>query len=309
MLQCFIEGIAFWSPSLPGWALAAPALRATGQGAGAALPAGQSVPQPPTTATVRPAPGLLAANERRRAPDTVLVALEVASQALLHAGFSAEVSTSAHDLASVFVSSHGDLPITDALCTTLAGDPRLLSPTRFHHSVHNAASGYWAIGSGSRGPSTALSAHRHSFAIGWLEAASLCVAEQRPVLLVAYDTAACGGLASVNTSRGLLGVALLLAPAAGPRTRWQVQAALYAGTSSEHAHELAQGPADAHALRSPAARGLADNAMAQALPLFEALAAGNSCTLTMAASAGTRLEMALTPVPMPAVTGADTPSL
>ena len=98
----------------------------------------------------RPAPALLAANERRRAPDTVLVALEVASQALLHAGFSAadssedsaEDSASPHDLASVFVSSHGDLPITDALCTTLASNPRLLSPTRFHHSVHNAASGY-----------------------------------------------------------------------------------------------------------------------------------------------------------------------
>lgn len=254
----------------------------------------------------RPAPALLAANERRRAPDTVLVALEVASQALLHAGFSAadssedsaEDSASPHDLASVFVSSHGDLPITDALCTTLASNPRLLSPTRFHHSVHNAASGYWAIGSGSRAPSTALSAHEHSFAIGWLEAASLCVAEQRPVLLVAYDTEACGGLASVNRSRGLLGVALLLAPAAGPRTRWQVQAALCAGAAPEHA--------PAHALRSAAARGLADNAMAQALPLFEALAAGNSRTLALAASAGTRLELALTP--MPAITGADTPS-
>jgi len=32
------------------------------------------------------------------------------------------------------------------MCKTLADDPLLLSPTRFHHSVHNAASGYWAIG-------------------------------------------------------------------------------------------------------------------------------------------------------------------
>ena len=308
MLRCCIEGIALWSPSLPGWALAAPALRATEAetDTGADLSAGPVQSQAPAMAA-RPAPALLAANERRRAPDTVLVALEVASQALLHAGFSAADSsedsaedgtsphcTSPHGLASVFVSSHGDLPITDALCATLASSPRLLSPTRFHHSVHNAASGYWAIGSGSRGPSTALSAHEHSFAIGWLEAASLCVAEQRPVLLVAYDTSACGGLASVNRSRGLLGVALLVAPAAGPRTRWQVQAALCAAT------------APAQTLRSAAARGLADNAMAQALPLFEALAAGNSCTLAMAASAGTRLELALTP--MPAITGAGAPS-
>ena len=62
----------------------------------------------------------------------------------------ADAGHDAAALASVFTSAHGDLPIIDALCTTLAGDPLLLSPTRFHHSVHNAASGYWAIGSGSR---------------------------------------------------------------------------------------------------------------------------------------------------------------
>jgi len=292
MLSCCIEGIALWSPSLPGWALAAPALRATAAEQGADPSALASEPGPPARAA-RPAPALLAANERRRAPDSVLVALEVASQALADAG--GIVGAGTDDLASVFVSSHGDLPITDAMCTTLASNPRLLSPTRFHHSVHNAASGYWAIGSGSRGPSTALSAHEHSFAIGWLEAASLCVAEQRPVLLVAYDTAACGGLASVNTSRGLLGVALLLAPVAGPRTRWQMQGALRAGT------------APAHTLRSPAARGLADNAMAQALPLFEALATGKHATLSVAASAGTRLELALTPIPVMTVLDVQSP--
>ncbi len=289
-MRCSIEGIALWSPQLPGWAVAAPALRAAAAGDAvhpsaprssplSAPPSPLPSPLPSPAVAARPAPALLAANERRRAPDTVLVALEVASQALADAG------ASAADLASVFVSSHGDLPITDALCSTLAGNPRLLSPTRFHHSVHNAASGYWAIGSGSHGPSTALSAHEHSFAVGWLEAVSQCLLEQRPVLLVAYDTAACGGLASVNSSRGLLGVALLLAPCAGPRTRWQVQSTLSAGT------------APAPALRSAAARGLRDNAMAQALPLFEALATGAATNLCLPLSAGTRLELALTPGP------------
>lgn len=277
MAALFIEGVALWAPQLPGWAMAAQALQAPD--GGSALEA--------TPAQVRPSPALLAANERRRAPDTVLVALEVASQALAHAGLALGADTA--DLASVFVSSHGDLPITDALCSTLAANPLLLSPTRFHHSVHNAASGYWAIASGSQGPSTALSAHEHSFAAGLLEAATQCQAEQRRVLLVAYDTAACGGLASVNSSRGLLGVALLLAPSAGPRARWALHWSLQTG--------VAPSPAPALTLRSAAARALADNAMGAALPLFEALASGLPAQRVQPISTGTQLQWALQPTP------------
>jgi uncharacterized repeat protein (TIGR01451 family) len=59
---------------------------------------------------------------------------------------------------SVFSSAHGDLAIVDALCRSLAQDPQLLSPMRFHNSVHNATSGYWAIGCRSREASTAVAA-------------------------------------------------------------------------------------------------------------------------------------------------------
>ena len=106
---------------------------------------------------------MLAANERRRAPVTVLLALEVASAAVAASGHAAAT------LASVFTSAHGDLPITDTLCRTLAEQPLALSPTRFHHSVHNAASGSWAMASGSHAASTALAAGGHSFAAGLLE--------------------------------------------------------------------------------------------------------------------------------------------
>ncbi len=280
---CCIEGLALWCPALPGWALAAPALRGLGRAGEVGGAADTAAPAPtPAPGPARPAPALLAANERRRAPDTVLVALEVASQALADAGLVVGAATA--DLASVFVSSHGDLPITDAMCTTLAANPLLLSPTRFHHSVHNAASGYWAIGSGSHGPSTALSAHEYSFATAWLEATSQCVAEQRRVLLVAYDTAACGGLASVNSSRGLLGVALLLAPLLGPQARYSVQ------------QQVRPGAVQTPRLRSAAAHALADNAMAGALPLFEALARGTAATLRLPLSPGTGLQLALQPL-------------
>ncbi|MCA0242232.1 MAG: beta-ketoacyl synthase chain length factor [Proteobacteria bacterium] len=174
----------------------------------------------PTAAAPRPAPALLAANERRRAPQAVLMALQAAEAA--GAGAAVDLGS----VATVFASAHGDLAIVDALCRTLADEPLLLSPLRFHHSVHNAASGYFAIGARNREASTAVAAGPWSFGAGWLEAAGQCAAEQRPVLLVGCDTAAPDGpLQSVNDSREALAVALLLAPpgAGGRGVRWQLQ--------------------------------------------------------------------------------------
>ena len=250
MHTLWIDAVAWWSPSLPDWQRARAALR--GETAAAAAEA---------TLSARPAPALLAANERRRAPDSVLMALEVASRAAAESG---------HDLATlatVFASAHGDLPITDALCRTLAADPLLLSPTRFHHSVHNAASGYWAIGSGSPAASSALSAHEHTFAAGWMEAACQCQADGQPVMLVAYDTEAVGALASVNRSRGLLAVAIVLSPVQGPRSQWAVD---------WHLHSAAVSMPIAH---TAAAQALRANASAAALPLMQALAAGQDTEL------------------------------
>jgi hypothetical protein len=261
-----IDGIAFWTPAWPGWPLAAPALR------------GEPV-APADPPARRPAPALLAANERRRAPDSVLLALEVAQAAVADSGHAAR------SLASVFTSAFGDLPIVDALCRTLADDPLLLSPTRFHHSVHNAASGYWAIASGSHRASTALAAFDHSFAAGLLEAATLCAADGQPVLLVGFDTEATGPLASVNTSRGLLGVALVLAPTASERSRWQLDWQLCAAGST---------PAPT-APRSAAGQALARNALADALPMFEALAHGQAATLSLLLSPALQLRVALQP--------------
>jgi len=254
-----IDGVALWAPTLPDWPTARAALH--GETAPAAMPGGDSTV--PSVTVRRPAPAMLAANERRRAPDSVALALEVASAALADSGHDAAA------LPSVFASAHGDLPIIDALCTTLASEPLLLSPTRFHHSVHNAASGYWAIGSGSQAASTALAAFEHSFAAGLLEAACLCAADDEPVLLVAYDTAATGGLASVNRSRGLLALALVLAPHPGPRSRWTLQ------------WQVQGGPAAAPPLRSDAARALTGNAIADALPLAQALALDRATSLAL----------------------------
>ena len=260
----YVQGLGWWSTAWPGWPQAAAALR--GEVADAAPPPAR-----------RPAPSGLSANERRRAPDSVLMALQVAEAACAAAG--ADAAT----LPSVFTSAHGDLAIVDALCRTLADDPLLLSPTRFHHSVHNAASGYWAIGAHNTEASTALAADAHGFAAGWLEAATQCLADARPVLLVACDTEAVGPLRSVNPSRGLLAVAMLLAPKPrGPQDRaigWQLQ----------------PGGVVMPPLRSVAARSLQANAGAGALPLFEALADSRSTTLDLPLSPALALRLALSP--------------
>ena len=238
----YIEGPAFWAPTLPGWEAARAAFR--GEGALADPPA------------KRPAPQMLAPAERRRAPDTVALALEVAAASVAAAG------REATELPCVFASAHGDLAINDYMCGTLASAPTQLSPTKFHNSVHNAAVGYWTIGTGCMQASNSLTSFEHSFAAGLLEAAAQCAADQQPVLLVGFDIAAVGALGTITRSEGLLAAALVLAPAPTPRTVAQFD------------WSLAPGPTAALALRSDAARALAGNAMADALPLFEALAQG-----------------------------------
>ena len=218
-LRVFIDGVASWSNAAP------------------------------------PAPALLAANERRRASDAVLLAIEVASRAIDDAGLDGQ------KIASVFTSAYGDLAITDALCRTLADDPLLLSPTRFHHSVHNAASGYWAIADHNMAASTALAAGDHSFAAGLLEAACQCLADAQPVLLVGVDTAAVGALAATNPSRSALGVALVVSPRHGPRSRWRLDIGDAAGGGDVE-------------LR-------VDNPMRRALPLLGVLDAARPALVTL----------------------------
>ncbi|MDO5505763.1 MAG: beta-ketoacyl synthase chain length factor [Pseudoxanthomonas suwonensis] len=233
-LRANVSGIGYWSDGLPSWD-AALTLLADGHRA--------------DDAPRRPSPQLLAANERRRAPDTVALALDVALAACTAAG------RDPASLPSVFASTHGELAITDYMGQTLAEDPRAISPTKFHNSVHNAAAGYWTIGAGCTRPATAISAHDASFAEGLLEALVQLHDGAEAVLLVAYDGAARGPLAQMTPSTGLLGGALLLTGAgSGPRLR---------ATPVDAAAPAPQGPL------ADAAGG---NAMAPMLPLFDALA-------------------------------------
>ena len=150
-LAAQIEGIGLLGPGLDGW---------TGS---VALLEGRSpyIPQP----TVLPVPDGLPPAERRRIGRVVKLALGVGLQALSKAGLDPAA------LPAVFASSGGDGHNCHEICQALSLDDRMISPTRFHNSVHNAPSGYWGIATRSREAVTSVSCFDASFGAGLLEAA------------------------------------------------------------------------------------------------------------------------------------------
>jgi hypothetical protein len=190
-----IEGIGLLGPGLDGWTSSIAFLE------------GRSpyISQP----TVLPTPDGLPPAERRRLGRVVKLALGVGLQATCKAG--AEPAT----LPAVFASSGGDGHNCHEICQALSLDERLISPTRFHNSVHNAAAGYWSIATGSRAAANAVCAFDASFAAGLLEAVTQVVVDQTRVLLVAYDAQYPPPLLAKRPIPEAFGVAFVLAPVAG----------------------------------------------------------------------------------------------
>ena len=194
MLHVKVSGIGLLGPGLTSWA------------------GGRALLQAPelwqAAATVVPAPNRLPANERRRAGLMVKASIVIADESL--AGSDLDPSS----LATVFSSSTGDPSNCHLLCEALAAPDRLVSPTRFTNSVHNAPAGYWHIAAQSRAASTSLAAFDASFAAGLLEAAVQCTATGQAVLLVACDVPYPEPLHTVRPVADVFAVALLLCPAA-----------------------------------------------------------------------------------------------
>jgi hypothetical protein len=155
---------------------------------------------------VLPTPDGLPPAERRRLGRVVKLALGVGLQATSKAGVDPA------SLPSVFASSGADGNNCHEICQALSLDERLISPTRFHNSVHNAAAGYWSIATGSRAASNAVCAFDASFAAGLLEAVTQLAVEQTRVLLVAYDVPYPPPLFVKRPIPDAFGVAFVLAP-------------------------------------------------------------------------------------------------
>jgi len=217
-----------------------------------------------STPTVLPAPEALPATERRRAGKCVKLALATGLEAAAAAGLDPS------SLATVFASSSGDGENCHAICETLASDDRMISPTRFHNSVHNAPAGYWSIATGATASADCIAAFDASFGAGLLEALARLASEPRePVMLLAYDAPYPEPLHGARPIPDAFGVALALA---APQER---------GAGTLLRVDLV--PAEASRMDAPALEALrASIPAARSLPLLALLARGRPGTATIA---------------------------
>lgn len=130
-----------------------------------------------------PKPQIIPANERRRAPLPVRLAVESSWQA------SQMAELDPKELSCVFVSGFGDTQLTDYMCKVLAGESKELSPTKFHNSVHNAAAGYWTISTGCEKAANSVAGFENSVSMTLLEGMIQCIEEDKPILLTFFDAA------------------------------------------------------------------------------------------------------------------------
>jgi hypothetical protein len=258
-MELVIAGIGSWSERFPSWPALLRYLRA-----GADMP-DDVVPPGPFAERIPD-------RERRRAPLHVKIAVEVAQQAVDASGFDPA------SLPSVFTSGMGDVKTTDLICRALAAPQKIISPTHFHNSVHNASSGYWSIAAACHERSNSVSGFRHSFGIALLEAAVLCQTEGRPTMLVACDIGTERPLDAICPIAGPFGVALVLGPS---------------GTAGHARMEISLEPAsggDDEESDLATRLGLAGNPAARALDLLARLATGATARpLAMPIGSGTRL--------------------
>jgi hypothetical protein len=245
-LSVHIDGIGLLGPGLNGW-----------QASGAVL--AQRMPYQGEK-TALPAPTMLPAAERRRSGPLVRLALAVGAEAAL-----------GHDLSrlpTVFSASSGDGANCHEICQMLAMGDRMISPTRFHNSVHNAASGYWSIATGAMENASVLCAHDASFGAGLLEAMAQVAVEERSVLLVVVDSSYPEPLHAARPIPDEFGVALLLSPRPGAQTLGRIAL----GFADDAASRMADAQLEALRAAIPAARSL---------PLLAALARGDSGRLVL----------------------------
>lgn len=190
-LKFSILGVGAWGLNFRNWAELS------------ALLQGQSLVTEGVTA---PKPEIIPANERRRAPLSVKLAVESSWQATQASGIDAA------DLSCVFVSGLGDTALTDYMCKTLAGENKALSPTKFHNSVHNAAAGYWTISTGCQRAANSIAGFQESGSLTLLEAIVQAHAQMRPQLLTFYDAPVSPVLQSILKNQHAFALSLVIQP-------------------------------------------------------------------------------------------------
>ena len=232
-LAARIEGVGLVGPGLASWGVAR-----------AILAEREPFAMRPT---VLPSPDALPLTERRRAGKCVRLSLAAGLEAAAAAG------RPARDLVAIFASSTGDGDNLHAICEALASDDRLISPTRFHNSVHNAPAGYWGIATGAMHSADSIAAFDASFGAGLLEAMGrLAQCPEQPVLLVAYDAPYPQPLLAKRPVPDSFALALLLSADGNGANGVPIAV----DTSHEAPHLLDNAPLEALRRGIPAARAL-----------------------------------------------------
>jgi hypothetical protein len=260
MTEFAVAGVGVWSKHFSSWEEFCTVL------AGGAGPE-SSVLKPET----------IPANERRRAPLSVKMAVEVMDQACRSAGLDPA------GLATVFASVYGDIQITDYMCRTLASAPRTVSPTKFHNSVHNASTGYWSMATQAHGPANAISAYSCSASMALLEGAIQAVEEGIPVLVAMQEMASLTAFKPIYDTEEALSTALVLVPSGFCASAFAT-VRLRASGVSRNFPDL------------PATSGIdwSDNFAAKMLPFLQVLATPGEARLHMPLSAHSSMSLDVT---------------
>lgn len=257
-MRVYISGIGLLGAGLNGWQQSIPVL------------SGQQ--QPDEWICEKPSATVLPATERRRANAATRLGVHVAQQALESSG------QAATDLSAVFSSSEGDTEIIDYLCQNLAQEEKVISPTRFHNSVHNAPAGYWSIATHSRAPSSSISCYDFSFAGGLLESACQVVTEDNPVLLSAFDIVVPEPLHPFKPIANPFGVAFILEKNSSDRSLAKLEIDVL--RTEEEGSKLSD--PDLERLRL-------DNPSARSLPMLCAIAARGKDKIILELAGGNKL--------------------
>lgn len=250
MMPVYVQGVGMVGPGLADWSQARPIL------AGRAPYVDSGMP--------RLSPALLSGELRRRAGDHIRIAIQVATEAVAHAGVDAA------NLPSIFATSESDGQVTHAICEAVVQPQPAVSPTRFHNSVTNASAGYWSMAVNCLRPSTSVAGFDASFAVGLLEACVQTLTDAEEVLLVAHDTRLPDPLDGARPMLASFGAALVLARRASDRSLARLEVSILSAVAAET--RMSQPALEALRCGNPAAR---------ALPLLAALAIGGPADLSV----------------------------
>ncbi len=265
-MRVFLSGVGVIGPGLPNWPSARGVLRGEAD----------YVPEPP----VLEAPDILSPRERRRSSPAIRLALGAAQEATERSGLPAD------DLATVFGSSNGNCTEIHNILESLATPEMLISPTRFHNSVHNSAVGYWCIAKGCHAPSTSVSSHDYTFPAALLKAAAQAVCEERPVLLNVYDHPYPKPLASKRHVGAPFAGAFAVSPEPASASLAEITLSWQAGAPPG-------GPIPEMA--APLGELAASNPAARMLPLLEAIALETPATIALGYPRNGSLQIAVAP--------------